>query len=153
MSLAKKDTGAADKQDDKKMKDAKELLPEEELNEEDQALKEKLELCLERLGDKDATLRQQALDMIKTEVSGATSSMSSIPKPLKFMAPMYDKLKERYEDHKMVDSFKKQLSDLCSVIAMVSAKEDSLEMLEFCLSGSLTNIQQWGYEYLRALSG
>jgi hypothetical protein len=48
----------------------------------------------------------QALDMIKAEVSGATSSMSSIPKPLKFMAPMYDKLKERFEAHKMVDTFK-----------------------------------------------
>lgn len=36
---------------------------------------------------------------------------------------------------------------------MVSAKEDSLEMLEYCLTGSLTNIQQWGYEYLRSLSG
>lgn len=94
--------------------------------------------------------------MIKSEVSGATSSMSSIPKPLKFMAPMYDKLKGRYEAHKMGDSFKvschltriaqtnlllqKQLSDLCSVIAMVSAPEDSLDMLEFCLSGTLANI-------------
>ena len=81
-------------------------LPEEELNEEDQALKEKLELCTERLGDKEATLRKQALDMIKTEVAGATSSMSSIPKPLKFMSPMYEKLKEQYESYKMVDAFK-----------------------------------------------
>ena len=31
MSLSKKDTGAADKQNDDKMKDAKALLPEEEL--------------------------------------------------------------------------------------------------------------------------
>ena len=44
--------------------------------------------------------------MIKSEVAGATASMSSIPKPLKFMAPMYDKLKERYEAHKAVDTFK-----------------------------------------------
>lgn len=59
MSLAKKNNEApADKQADDKKKDAMALLPEEELNEEDQALKEKLELCLERLGDSDATLRQ-----------------------------------------------------------------------------------------------
>ncbi len=88
--------------DKKEEKKEEALLPEEELvskygfniqSEEDQALKEKLELCLERLGDKEANLRKQALDMIKSEVAGATSSMSSIPKPLKFMVPNYDKLK------------------------------------------------------------
>lgn len=44
--------------------------------------------------------------MIKEEVAGATSSMSSIPKPLKFMSPQYDKLKSIYEAYKMVDKFK-----------------------------------------------
>ena len=66
---------------------------------------------MERLGDKDANLRKQALDMIKDEVAGATSSMSSIPKPLKFMVPMYDKLKEQFESYKMVDQFKVSMKD------------------------------------------
>jgi hypothetical protein len=35
-----------------------ELLAQEELSAEDEALKEKLELCSERLSDKDAGLRQ-----------------------------------------------------------------------------------------------
>jgi hypothetical protein len=46
-----------DKKEEKKEEKAETLLPEEELSEEDQALKEKLELCLERLGDKEAGLR------------------------------------------------------------------------------------------------
>ena len=44
--------------------------------------------------------------MIKTEVAGATSSMSSIPKPLKFLSPMYDTIKTKYEAYKTNDSFK-----------------------------------------------
>lgn len=68
-------------------------------NEEDQALKEKLELCVERLSDKDVGLRKQALQMIKDEVAGATSSMTSVPKPLKFMTPLYDKLIEAYNSY------------------------------------------------------
>jgi hypothetical protein len=38
--------------------------------------------------------------MIKQEVAGATSSMTSVPKPLKFMTPLYPKLKKIMEDLK-----------------------------------------------------
>ena len=75
-------------------------------------MKEKLELCVERLTDKEAGLRKQALEMIKSEVAGATSSMSSIPKPLKFMAPMYEKLQKIFDDYKMVDVFKVSITVL-----------------------------------------
>lgn len=53
----------------------------------------------------------------------------------------------------MVDQFKKDFSDLCSVIAMVAAPEDSTEMLTFCLNGTMKNLKDWGHEYLRSLSG
>ena len=44
--------------------------------------------------------------MIKTEVAGATSSMTSVPKPLKFMTPLYGKLTECYKKHAANDDFK-----------------------------------------------
>ena len=75
-------------------------------SEEDQALKDKLELCVERLSDKEAGIRQNALEMIKTEVAGATSSMTSVPKPLKYMSPMYKKLVEIHTNHREGDKFK-----------------------------------------------
>lgn len=75
-------------------------------NEEDQALKDKLELCVERLSDRDAGLRQKAYDMIKTEITEATTSMTSVPKPLKFLTPMYDKLTTAYKNYTGTDSFK-----------------------------------------------
>ena len=60
---------------------------------------------MERLSDKDAGLRKQALEMIKDEVSGATSSMTSVPKPLKFMTPLYKKLVEAYNAYTGKDEF------------------------------------------------
>ena len=36
---------------------------------------------------------------------------------------------------------------------MVAADDDSNDMLEYCLTGTLVDISIWGHEYLRALSG
>ncbi len=59
-------------------------------------LKEKLEICVERLRDHDEEQRVHALKQIKIEVSGATQSMTQVPKPLKFLSPQYKVLKEIY---------------------------------------------------------
>lgn len=71
--------------------------------------------------------------MIKAEVAGATSSMTSVPKPLKFLTPLYKKLTETFEAHPGSDEFKKKLADLCSVVGMVAGAEDSSDMLDYCL--------------------
>ena len=55
---------------------------------------------MERLGDINPQLRQNALDLINSEISIATSSMTSVPKPLKFLTPLYPKLKETYAANK-----------------------------------------------------
>ena len=60
-------------------------------------LKEKLELLIERLSDRDVAQRDYALKEFKTEISGATTSMTSVPKPLKFLSPHYKKIVEIYE--------------------------------------------------------
>ena len=65
--------------------------------EEDQQLKEKLDLLSERVRDVDPAQQRNALKMIKTEISGATATMTSVPKPLKFLIPHYTALKEYYE--------------------------------------------------------
>ena len=104
--------------------------------------------------------------MIKKEVSESTSSMTAVPKPLKFLTSLYPKLTETYEkytkddmykvsDFSLLTKFKKQkkLSDLCSVIGMVASVEESSDQLDYCLKGSLTNLHEWGHEYLRSLAG
>ena len=60
-------------------------------------MKEKLDLLTEQLGDKSQALRDHALAGLRQEVAGATSSMTSVPKPLKFMKIHYATLKEIYE--------------------------------------------------------
>ena len=44
--------------------------------------------------------------MIKTEITEATTSMTSVPKPLKFLTPLYEKLVAAYKNYAGNDSFK-----------------------------------------------
>lgn len=60
-------------------------------------LKEKIEILIERLSDRDMAQREYALKELKNEISSATKSITSVPKPLKFLFSHYSKLKETYE--------------------------------------------------------
>lgn len=55
-----------------------------------------MELLNERLRDADPAQRVFALAEIKKEVAGATQSMTSVPKPLKFLSQHYKGMKEYY---------------------------------------------------------
>jgi hypothetical protein len=70
---------------------------EEELSEEDQKLKDELEMLVERLLEPDASLYKPALQNIKTFIKTSTSSMTAVPKPLKFLRPHYAGLEKAYE--------------------------------------------------------
>lgn len=60
-------------------------------------LKEKIELLIERLSDRDMAQREFALKELKNEISSATSSITSVPKPLKFLFSHYQKLRAAFE--------------------------------------------------------
>ncbi len=66
-------------------------------SEDDKALKEELLLCVERLKEDDEKLYKQALDILRTKIKESTSSMTSVPKPLKFLRNQYETLKQVYE--------------------------------------------------------
>lgn len=55
-----------------------------------------MELLNERLRDADPAQRNHALAEIKKEVAGATSSMTSVPKPLKFLSQHYKGMRDYY---------------------------------------------------------
>ena len=87
----------------------------EELNEEDQQLKTELEMLVSRLQvnisglcfraftepeesqESDTSLYKPALDAIRDLIRTSTSSMTAVPKPLKFLRPHFDELAETYE--------------------------------------------------------
>ncbi|KAA8491649.1 26S proteasome regulatory subunit RPN1 [Porphyridium purpureum] len=125
---------------------------EVEMSEEDRLLQEELALLASRAMDTDAGVQKLALERIRAEIRSATSSMTSVPKPLKFMRDHYHPLKAFHES--MMDEQNKVfLSDILSVLAMSMAKEGSRESLRFKLQGSGDPPQSWGHEYVRSLCG
>eukprot|EP00894_Picocystis_sp_ML_P002945 jgi/Pico_ML_1/53462/g3999.t1 len=102
---------------------------DEELTEEDRGLKENLDLLVERIVEENAKadVQKAALDTVREEIRTSTSTMTSVPKPLKFLKAHFLTLKECYE--KMIDGENKRfLADVISVLAM-AYHTDHLESL------------------------
>jgi len=138
--------------DDKKNEKKEEA--EDDLSEEDRALKEGLELAVQRTKDSDSNVVKLALEHLRNEIRTSTSSMTSVPKPLKFLRPHWETLKEVYES--MADSkneIKKALSDILSVLAMTMGKPGERESLKYKLLGNRKDLGAWGHEFLRSLAG
>ncbi|KAK2746356.1 proteasome regulatory particle base subunit [Myotisia sp. PD_48] len=124
---------------------------EEELNEEDQQLKNELEMLVERLQEPDESLYKAALEAIKTSIKTSTSSMTAVPKPLKFLRPYYDDLTEVY-DKWAVGEDKDSLADILSVLGMTYGDEEKLETLKYRLLTKSDDLASWGHEYTRHLA-
>lgn len=121
-----------------------------ELSEEDKQLQDELNLCVERLTENDENLYLSALNVLSTKIKASTTSMTSVPKPLKFMRPHYDTMKLIYEKIKS-PNVKKVCADIVSVLAMTMG--DGRECLKYRLLSDLDKIGEWGHEYVRHLAG
>jgi 26S proteasome regulatory subunit N1 len=176
----KKDASTTKKGNGKK---TEEEIAEEALSEEDKELKERLETCVSTLLNKEketavtVPLRLQALDVIVTELRTSTSSMTSVPKPLKFLRPHFVVLKELHttiaKEGDAADNdgleLRQRLADVLAVLAMTMAKPEDRESLKFKLaafkdydmimSRGVTpktvddNLGSWGHEFVRSLAG
>ncbi|KMP08777.1 26S proteasome regulatory subunit rpn-1 [Coccidioides immitis H538.4] len=124
---------------------------EEELSEEDQQLKEKLEMLVERLQEPNTSLYKQALETIKELIKTSTSSMTAVPKPLKFLRPHYDELTTLYEQWLAGDD-KDSLADMLSVLGMTYGDEEKFETLKYRLLSRSDDLGSWGHEYIRHLA-
>ncbi|XP_068334374.1 26S proteasome non-ATPase regulatory subunit 2 homolog A-like [Pyrus communis] len=134
---------------DPKKKDDKK---DEDLSEEDLELKNQLELYVERVQDTDPGVQKNALESMRQEIRTSTSSMTSVPKPLKYLRPHYGTLKAYYET--MAESeLKNYLADILSVLALTMSAEGERESLKYRLLGSDGDIGSWGHEYVRNLAG
>ncbi|KXZ55777.1 hypothetical protein GPECTOR_2g1327 [Gonium pectorale] len=144
--------GGKEGKDVKKGAKGKEEDKEPELSEEDLALKTNLEMMVERLGDAEPGVVKLALNSMISEIRSATASMTSVPKPLKFLRPQYDALKARFETMPSEQAENRALlADVISVLA--TTKELSREVLKYRLAGSASELGIWGHEYIRHLSG
>ncbi|KAI9752325.1 MAG: proteasome regulatory particle base subunit [Chaenotheca gracillima] len=124
---------------------------EEELNEEDQQLKSELEMLVERILEPDTSLYKSALENIKNFIKTSTSSMTAVPKPLKFLRPHYDSLTARYDEWPAGED-KDSLADVLSVLGMTYSDEERLDSLKYRLLAPSSDVGAWGHEYVRHLA-
>jgi len=152
-------TGAAKKEEkdakplSKKELAAKKKAEEDELSEEDKQLKLDLETCVARLTESNDKLYEASLNTMTDLIRASTTSMTSVPKPLKFMIPHYETMKEVFAKMAAGSKVKRQCADVVSVLAMTMSEER--ECLKFKLEGHQTTeeIELWGHEYVRHLAG
>jgi len=131
---------------DKKVKDEE----EPEMSDEDKQLFDELNLCIERLTENNEKLYKAALEILRTKIRSSTASITSVPKPLKFLRPHYTTLKKVHE--KIQDSScKKFCADIISVLGMTISEER--DCLKYRLLGSKDDIGSWGHEYVRHIAG
>lgn len=88
---------------------------------------------------------------MKSAIKTSTSSMTAVPKPLKFLRPHYETLTKLYEEWPN-DENKVSLADVLSVIGMTFSDEDRQDTLKYRLLAPTTDIGAWGHEYVRHLA-
>ncbi|RWR80577.1 26S proteasome non-ATPase regulatory subunit 2 A [Cinnamomum micranthum f. kanehirae] len=114
-------------------------------------MKHRLKLYLERIEDLNPDVQKLAIESLRQEICTLTSSMSTVPKPLKLLHPHYGTLKSCYEV--MADSeLKKYLADILSVVAWTICAKGEQECLKYRLLGSEGDIGSWGHGYVRNLA-
>ncbi|VDM62285.1 unnamed protein product [Angiostrongylus costaricensis] len=117
--------------------------------EEDKKLEEDLNMLVQRLTENNSTLHQPSLETMRSLIRSSTTSMTSVPKPLKFMHPHFSKMKQVFE--KMQPGQTKRLcADIISVLAMCSDEKN--DCINFRLMGMHEPIGDWGHEYVRHLA-
>ncbi|KAI0826430.1 armadillo-type protein [Irpex lacteus] len=131
---------------------------EDDLSEEDQQLKNELEMLVERLKEPNTELYRPALETLRTLIRTSTSSMTSVPKPLKFLHPHYPELQKLYETWSPSED-KSLFADILSVLAMTYSDTQPRGTLRYrLLSAQLSSSKHlsepglWGHEYVRHLA-
>jgi 26S proteasome regulatory subunit N1 len=143
---------ATDKKKSKKNDNPDIVEDDNAMSEEDRELKERLETCVSTLINEKSEasvttqIRLKALDVIVTELRSATSSMTSVPKPLKFLRPKFQTLKDYYgtivgDDNstdKEVLFLRARLADVLAVLAMTLGKHGEILLLYLRLHCSIS---------------
>ncbi|KTW28433.1 hypothetical protein T552_01696 [Pneumocystis carinii B80] len=139
------------KQINQNLKKGKDKNDTEELSEEDNQLKANLNILVERLKESDVSLHGPSLESLKVFIRTSTSSMTAVPKPLKFLRPHFYDFIQIYETWPESEQ-KAVFADILSVLGMTYAKDGKRESLKYCLLGKKDDIGFWGHEYVRHLS-
>ncbi|KAJ2160565.1 proteasome regulatory particle base subunit [Coemansia sp. RSA 552] len=143
-------TNAAKKLTEKKKKAKEE---QEELSEEDQQLVAELEMIVERLKEESPQIHRAALESLNNVIRSTTSSMTSVPKPLKYLKAHYAALAELYPQWEDAAN-KKALASILSLLGMAYDKDKRRDCLKYRLLAGYADgaVSEWGHEYVRHLA-
>lgn len=126
-------------------------------SDEDEQLQAELTMLVERLQEEKTDLYLPALETMAQLIRASTTSMTSVPKPLKFMRPHYDSMKEIHKKMQTSNQDKavlKMCAEIISVLAMtMGTGKDCLVYRLLCDEKVKSSIGDWGHEYVRHLSG
>ena len=89
----------------------------------------------------------QSLFCLRAEIRISTSSMTSVPKPLKFLRDHFTKLEEVYTKMSTSPS-KGVLADILSVLAM-AVEDTENKCIKYRLEGSSEKVSSFGHPYIR----
>ena len=96
--------------------------------------------------ESDTTLYKSALEAIKDSIKTSTSSMTAVPKPLKFLRPHYEPMIKLHEQWPEGDD-RTSLADVLSVIGMTFSDEDRQDTLKYRLLAPTSDIGSWGHGF------
>nr|CCC89912.1 unnamed protein product [Trypanosoma congolense IL3000] len=138
------------KDNEKRNRDAESL----KMSEEDERINSQVELLVTRTGDSNTDIAlvavEQLIDLLRTNTSG---SVASVPKPLKYIRPMYAQL-EKTQKETTNSTLASLLHDVLSFVAMTLEFPDGQRpALDHKLKGTQDDLARWGHEYLLYLSG
>ncbi|KAF3421321.1 hypothetical protein E2986_10349 [Frieseomelitta varia] len=91
-----------------------------------------------------------SLSQLRLLMQTSTTSMTSVPKPLKYLKNSYNDMKNAYKKIQRKD-LKRQFAEVLSVLSMAGAPSSSKECLRYCIESKVTKPGEWGHEYVRQL--
>jgi 26S proteasome regulatory subunit N1 len=103
------------------------------------------------LQEPDTKLYKPALEAIKDSIKTSTSSMTAVPKPLKFLRPHYENLEKAYDSWPAGEN-KVSFADTLSVLGMTYSDEERHDCLKYRLQSPSDDLGSWGHEYMRHLA-
>ncbi|KAL7670350.1 hypothetical protein ACOME3_005287 [Neoechinorhynchus agilis] len=118
-------------------------------SEEDRLLAEELFLCLDRL--RDSSMAQSALEIIRIRIQEATCTMTSVPKPLKYLRTRLTEMISIYEQLDDEVAYKALLAIVISVVGMTIGPRGICVRYRI-LSEKSSDLAEWGHEYVKHLS-
>lgn len=135
------------------VKNGKKESTPEVLSDEDMKLKSDLRKLAYVILEGEESEYSKTLDQLTKFITESTTSMTAVPKPLKFLRPFVKDLDLKHQElQNSSNSISPKLADVLSILYTTFEDEGQHNVLKYrCLSDDI-EFEKWGHEYMRHLS-